>query len=82
MTATHWILGVLGTIVAAIVIAALLTVAAHIANSDKHPKKQDIVFKDVCEAKEDCLEREIKNLKETVDKGFTEIKAILAAKQN
>ncbi|KKN73162.1 hypothetical protein LCGC14_0403350 [marine sediment metagenome] len=42
-------------------------VTKHITNSQKHPCKKDIVFKDVCEAKQDCIESEIKNMNIRLD---------------
>lgn len=46
-------------------------VAKHITNSQKHPCKKDIVYKEVCAEKhkgfEDCVEREIKNLTKNFD---------------
>jgi hypothetical protein len=78
ITASEWTIGVLGTIVAALVVASLLAVAAHIANSDKHVSKSEIVFTNVCDAKEKTVGVEIANLKDgviklesTVAAGFT-----------
>ena len=42
-------------------------VTKHITNSQKHPCKKDIVFKDVCDAKQDCIESEIKNINNRLD---------------
>lgn len=42
-------------------------VTKHMTNSKKHPCKSDIVFKDVCEAKQDCIESEIKNINNRLD---------------
>ena len=68
ITASEWTIGVMGTIIAALVVASLLAVAAHISNSDKHPDKKDIVFSDVCAERENTVGVEMKNLKDTVSK--------------
>ena len=59
-------------------------VTKHITNSKKHPCKADIVFKDVCETKQDCIEGEIKNLSNRVDdmkndmnRGFDRLEAAI-----
>lgn len=59
-------------------------VTKHMTNSQKHPCKKDIVFKDVCEVKQDCIENEIKNvnnrlaeLKTDMKEGFQEIKVLV-----
>ncbi len=66
---------------------AIVAVCKHVSNENKHPNRSDIVFRDVCAAKEDCVETEIKNLKETIDKldktvvnGFTEIRHLIMGK--
>lgn len=59
-------------------------VTKHITNSKKHPCKSDIVFKDVCEAKQDCLENELKNinnrvgeLKDDMKNGFDRVENLI-----
>lgn len=49
------------------IVGAIGAVAKHISNDEKHPNKKDIVFKEVCEAKEDCVESEIKNVSVRLD---------------
>jgi len=66
----------------------ILAIAKHLANSDKHPCKKDIVFKDVCASEmtglKDCFESEVKSvntrledLKVDVKNGFDDIKDLL-----
>ncbi len=67
-------------------------VAKHITNSKKHPCKDDIVFKDVCDETqrrlEDCVESEAKlcqqryeSLTKQVDSGFAEVKQLIKEKR-
>ena len=58
--------------------------AKHISNTKKHPCKDDVVFKDVCDAKQNGLENEIKNLSNRVTDlridmkdGFCELKTLI-----
>ncbi len=70
------------------IIGVYLWVARHITNSNRHPSRKDIVFKDVCESEkkriEDCIESEAKLSKERfdtlvkkVDDGFRDIKVLI-----
>ncbi len=49
-------------------------VTKHITSSQKHPCKKDIVFKEVCDAKQDCIESEIKNVNNRLDELKTDMK--------
>lgn len=71
-------------IIAAPILGFAGWVTKHITNSKKHPCKSDIVFKDVCETKQDCIEGEIKNLSNRVDdmkkdmnRGFDRLEAAI-----
>jgi len=59
-----WIFGGLGGLIT----SAGGLLIKHISNSKKHPCKNDIVFRDVCESEKagirDCIEREIELSKE------------------
>ena len=46
----------------------------HLANNDRHPNKKDIVFKDVCEKTQDCIEGKLDNIKDTVDERHKDTK--------
>ena len=82
---------IITTCVAAGIIGAIGAVIKHISNERKHPDIDKIIFKDVCVEKmkgqEDCVEAEIKGLKENVDKlekttsaGFLEIRNLIMQK--
>lgn len=49
-------------------------VTRHITNSQKHPCKKDVVFKEVCEARQDCIETEIKNVNTRLDDIKSDVK--------
>jgi hypothetical protein len=66
--AAEWVLGIVGTVLGGIVLTSVIAVAAHISNADRHPSKKDIVFADVCTAKEKGVEIEIKNVKDAMNK--------------
>ena len=61
----------LGTIIAA-VLGLFWALYEHSTNSDRHPAKKDIVFRDVCAPEmkrlEDCVEIELRNVKFQIDK--------------
>jgi hypothetical protein len=72
----------------ALFVGVLIFLVRHAANSKKHPCKDDIVFRDVCDEKakrlEDCIEGAIKRsneqhkeLKEDMRRGFTEVKELI-----
>ena len=44
-----------------------LFVFKHILKRDKHPCSSKLVYKDVCEKTQDCLEGEIKNVNKRLD---------------
>lgn len=46
---------------------AIMAAIKHAGNDNVHPKKEEIVFKDVCDKSMDCVETEIKSLCEKVD---------------
>lgn len=65
----------------------------HLSNSKKHPCKDDIVFRDVCDEKvkriDDCVETQAKlsaeryeTLTKKVDDGFDELKRLVRANGN
>ena len=75
----------------AIIIGCIVSIAKHISNSDKHPNKQSIVFKDVCETKHqgltNCIEGKINSLddkfetfREDVKSEFAEVKELIRSK--
>ena len=75
----------------AIIIGCMATIAKHIINLDKHPQRQDIVFKDVCETKHqgltNCIEGKITALddkfetfREDIKSDFTEVKELIRNK--
>jgi len=79
---------IITTCFAAGIIGAIACVIKHICNGKKHPDIDKIVFKDVCQAKEDCVESEIKGLKDNVEKlektvssGFSEMRNLIMRKQ-
>jgi len=49
----------------------------HLANSKKHPNKDDIVFRDVCEKTQQVIHTEIKGQRDLVELKFTEVKTDL-----
>ncbi len=61
-------------LIATPILGFIAWVTKHITNSKKHPCKSDIVFKDVCEAKQDCIESEIKNVNKRLDELKTDMK--------
>jgi len=62
----------------AAIIGCYLWMAKHITNSKKHPCKEDIVYRDVCEAErgriEDCVESELKNVNRRLDEQRSDMK--------
>jgi len=53
----------------------------HCANSTKHPDKKDIVFKDVCTSKMDCVETKIDALKELCETRFDNLENLIKNKK-
>ena len=87
------LLSILSGILLFIITGAIAWIACHITNSEKHPCKKDVVYKDVCEVKsknlEDCLENEVREskeryaeLKEDMRLGFDEIKQLIKNHKN
>jgi len=77
---------VVGAIVAIFgaIIGVYIFLFRHVREPKKHPCSDDLVYKDVCQANQNCLEGEIKNvnsrlteLKTDLKDGFTEVKALI-----
>lgn len=80
----RWVIG----IISGVFMTLAGWVAKHITNSKKHPCKDDIVFRDVCDERskrlEDCIEGTIERseakyqeLKSDMQAGFSEIKDLI-----
>lgn len=52
----------------------------HIGKSKKHPCKDDIVYKDVCKAQHDCVETELKGMKELMELRFDNLEELVKKK--
>jgi hypothetical protein len=79
-----------GTLITGALITMALAFAGclgkHLINSQKHPCKKDIVFKEVCQSDmkglEDCVESEIKNLNNRITELKQDVKDGFAGLQN
>jgi hypothetical protein len=64
-----------------VVVGLFYALYTHASNTDRHPAKKDIVFRDVClpEMKrlEDCAEKEIKGLKELMNQRFNSLEQLI-----
>ena len=53
----------------------------HSSNTDRHPAKKDIVFKDVCDPKmkglQDCIEAKLEGLEKLVQQGFDNLESLV-----
>lgn len=49
----------------------------HFLNSNRHPAKQDIVFRDVCEAQHKAVENQLANIVKVADERHADIKTDL-----
>lgn len=49
----------------------------HLSNSKKHPCADDIVFEKTCDARRDCIESSVKDLKEYNKERFDRIEDML-----
>lgn len=59
------------------IFVAYTAIYKHIANAKKHPCSNDIVYKDVCKANQDCLETKIDSLKELLEQRFDSIEELI-----
>jgi len=49
----------------------------HASNSKKHPCKDDIVFREVCQANRDCIETKLDGLEKLTKQGFENIENLI-----
>lgn len=49
----------------------------HMSNPKKHPCSDDIVYKEVCEAKRDCIEAKIDGLQKVIETRFDSLEDLL-----
>lgn len=68
---------ILTTCAAGVILASIRVFWKHISNTNRHPPADKIVFTDVCRKTVDCIEVELKNLNEKVDKVCTKTDKIL-----
>ena len=75
-------------VLGAIIVGTIFSITRHIINTDKHPCKKDIVYKDVCDTKhkglDDCIEGKINSLdqkfeimREDMKEGFRDVKQLI-----
>jgi len=64
-----------------VVVGLFYALYAHASNTDRHPAKKDIVFKDVClpEMKrlEDCITKDVGALKELMNQRFNSLEQLI-----
>jgi len=66
----------LGGILGAVTLSGSMVIIfiRHLTNSDRHPQKKYIVYKDVCEKTQDCIEAKLDSIKDTMNERHKETK--------
>lgn len=71
---------IMGPIIAALV-GIYGFVLKHLANTDRHPAKKDIVFREVCKPQmdrlEDCMGKDIKALEKLMNQRFDNLERLI-----
>lgn len=53
----------------------------HMANSKKHPSKDAVVYKDVCQANRDCIEVKLDGMKELMEQRFDNLEELVRSEK-